>query len=137
MFRNVTLTQHPDWKLAGRLQVLDHALRHHPNVILPRDFVIVGSAQYPDRLLPGRIQEHNPRLAVHQFHEIAGIRDQDRVQYRELERVLHLGYSLADRLHEIVVARYLRGDHAELMPLVPLEDAQHRGRLMLQRWRQL
>ena len=63
--------------------------------------------------------------------------NQNGAQYGELECVLHVGDSLSDRLYEVVVTSYLRGDYAKLMPLVPLQDTQHRRGLMFQRRCQL
>lgn len=54
-----------------------------------------------------------------------------------LESVLHVCYPLPDCLNKIVVPRDLAGDDRELMPLVPLQDTQHGGSLVLQRWGQL
>ena len=50
-----------------------------------------------------------------------------------LESVLHFCYPLPYRLYEVVVTRYLAGDYGELVPLIPLQDAQHGGRLVFQR----
>lgn len=119
------------------MQVLDNALRHNPNVIFPGDFVVVGGGQDMGGLLPGRIKQHHPRFAVNQLEKIVRFGDQDRAQYRELKGVLHVGDPFTDSLDEIVVSCDLRGNHAELVPFVPLEDAQHRGSLMFQRRCQL
>lgn len=135
---NLALTQHSDRELAGCLQVLDDALRHHPHVILAGDFLIGRGAQDAGGFLPGRVQQHHPGLALDELLQVVPrVGDQDGAQYGELERVLHVGDSLSNRLYEVVVTSYLRGDYAELMPLVPLQDAQHRRGLMLQRRRQL
>lgn len=124
--------------MARSLQILDDALRHYPHVIFAGDFLIGRRAQDAGGFLPGRVQQHHPGLALDQFLQIVPwIGDQNGAQYGELERVLHIGDSLSNRLYEVVVTSNLRGDYAELMPLVPLQDAQHRRGLMFQRRRQL
>jgi hypothetical protein len=50
---------------------------------------------------------------------------------------LHLHRPLSDCLNKIIVPRDLAGDNRELVPLVPLQDTQHGGDLVFQRWRQL
>lgn len=54
-----------------------------------------------------------------------------------LEPVLHDNDPLAHGLHKVVVAGDLRSDNRELMPLVAFEDAEHGGRLVVQRGGQL
>jgi hypothetical protein len=54
-----------------------------------------------------------------------------------LEMWLHLRHPLSDCLNKIIVPRDLTGDDRELVPLVPLQNAQHGSSLVFQRWRQL
>jgi len=131
------LTQHPDRELTWGLQILDNALRDNPHVILASDLVIPSGGQDVNSLLSGRVEQHHAGLTVDQLEQIVRFGDQNGAQYGELECVLHVGDSLSDRLYEVVVTSYLRGDYAELMPLVPLQDTQHGRGLVFQRRCQL
>lgn len=55
----------------------------------------------------------------------------------ELLSILHLCDLVSDSLDEVVVARDLRSDNGELLPVVANQDRQHGCNLMLQTGSQL
>ena len=55
----------------------------------------------------------------------------------ELVMVSHVSHPVPDGLDEVVVAGDLAGDDGELLPVVPDQDGEHGGHLVLQARRQL
>lgn len=127
------LTNHSDREKRSRLQILDHTLGNDPDVIFPRDLEILSLPEDFVGLLLGRVQQYDPGLAVDEVDQILALGPKYGAEQSELEAFLALGHSLSNGLHEVVVSCYLGGNHAELMPLVALEDAQHGRALVLDR----